>query len=209
MPKPKSNIKETKPVTEENPPEEISPEESESDHEDHGDHSTHEHESETRKQTRHEQKLKKEIIKAGMKSIPHVVRITLLGASGTLFEIKEGAEIYKGVGDTYIVFGTVTAQELSAQAQAKAAEWFKESKGKNEMPSSYFGKSKASAEVEIVRNQDDEAEEADDDTSKMNPADIELVMQQANVTHAQAISALRRNNNDIVDAIMELTVANG
>ena len=36
--------------------------------------------------------------------------------------------------------------------------------------------------------------------------DIELVMQQAGVTKTKAIKALKNNGNDIVNAIMELTM---
>ena len=36
----------------------------------------------------------------------------------------------------------------------------------------------------------------------MEDKDIELVMQQANVSRAKAVRALKNNNNDIVNAIM-------
>lgn len=35
---------------------------------------------------------------------------------------------------------------------------------------------------------------------------IELVMSQANVSRSKAVKALRNNSNDIVNAIMELTM---
>ena len=36
--------------------------------------------------------------------------------------------------------------------------------------------------------------------------DIELVMSQANVSRSKAVKALKNNANDIVNAIMELTM---
>jgi len=36
--------------------------------------------------------------------------------------------------------------------------------------------------------------------------DIELVMSQANVSRKRAVNALKNNDNDIVNAIMELTM---
>ena len=36
--------------------------------------------------------------------------------------------------------------------------------------------------------------------------DIELVMSQANVSRGKAVKALKANNHDIVNAIMELTM---
>jgi len=38
--------------------------------------------------------------------------------------------------------------------------------------------------------------------SEVEAKDIELVMQQANVSRTKAVKALKNNNNDIVNAIM-------
>lgn len=54
--------------------------------------------------------------------------------------------------------------------------------------------------------------DSDDSDSDDNPAfgleekDVELVMSQANVSRTRAIRALLRNDKDIVNAIMELTM---
>ncbi|XP_068032981.1 nascent polypeptide-associated complex subunit alpha-like [Anomalospiza imberbis] len=44
------------------------------------------------------------------------------------------------------------------------------------------------------------------DETGLEVRDIELVMAQANVSRPKAVRALRHNNNDIVNAIMELTM---
>jgi hypothetical protein len=44
------------------------------------------------------------------------------------------------------------------------------------------------------------------DTTGMEEKDIELVMSQANVTRKKAVKALKKSDNDIVNAIMELTM---
>lgn len=44
------------------------------------------------------------------------------------------------------------------------------------------------------------------DESGVEDKDVELVMSQANVSRAKAIKALKNNQNDIVNAIMELTM---
>lgn len=44
------------------------------------------------------------------------------------------------------------------------------------------------------------------DESGLEEKDIELVVSQANVSRAKAVRALKRNNNDIVNAIMDLTM---
>ena len=52
-------------------------------------------------------------------------------------------------------------------------------------------------------------EEEDDeevDATGVEEKDIELVMSQANVSRARAIKALKKTENDIVNAIMDLTM---
>lgn len=44
------------------------------------------------------------------------------------------------------------------------------------------------------------------DASGVEEKDIELVMSQANVSRAKAIKALKKTENDIVNAIMDLTM---
>ena len=53
-------------------------------------------------------------------------------------------------------------------------------------------------------------EELDDsgevDESGVEPKDVDLVMSQAGVSRAKAVKALKTNDGDIVNAIMELTM---
>ena len=56
------------------------------------------------------------------------------------------------------------------------------------------------------------AEEEDElvvDETGVEPKDIELVMTQAGVSRAKAVNALKRNDGDIVSAIMDLTMYRG
>uniref|UniRef100_A0A8C2UFI1 Nascent polypeptide-associated complex subunit alpha-like UBA domain-containing protein n=1 Tax=Coturnix japonica TaxID=93934 RepID=A0A8C2UFI1_COTJA len=52
----------------------------------------------------------------------------------------------------------------------------------------------------------EESEEEEVDETGVEVKDIELVMSQANVSRAKAVRALKNNSNDIVNAIMELTM---
>lgn len=52
--------------------------------------------------------------------------------------------------------------------------------------------------------QEESEEEVDD--ADVEEKDIDLVVSQANVSRAKAIKALKNNKNDIVNAIMELTM---
>merc|ERR1719228_436695 len=62
--------------------------------------------------------------------------------------------------------------------------------------------------VPKIEEDEDEPEVEDEsvDTEGVEDKDIELVMQQAGVTKAKAVKALKKNSNDIVNAIMELTM---
>ncbi len=48
--------------------------------------------------------------------------------------------------------------------------------------------------------------EGEVDAGNLEEKDIELVMSQASVTRAKAVTALKKTNGDIVNAIMELTM---
>jgi NACalpha-BTF3-like transcription factor len=57
--------------------------------------------------------------------------------------------------------------------------------------------------VSRVRSQEDDSGPVDE--TGVEPKDIELVMTQAGVSRAKAVSALKSNANDIVSAIMEVS----
>merc|ERR1719323_2040527 len=64
--------------------------------------------------------------------------------------------------------------------------------------------SDAAAAPAPILEEDEDDEEVD--TSGVEEKDIELVMSQANVSRGKAVKALKNNANDIVNAIMELTM---
>ena len=63
------------------------------------------------------------------------------------------------------------------------------------------------ATTENNNNDDDKTEdEGEVDETGVEAKDIESVMSQASVSRAKAVKALKSNDNDIVNAIMELTM---
>lgn len=107
--------------------------------------------------------------------------------------------MYKNpVSDTYIVFGEAKIEDLSQQAQVAAAEKFKEVNP--------AGDSAAGNPTTSVAPIAEESEDEEVDDTGVEDKDVELVMSQANVSRAKAIKALKNNDNDIVNAIMELTM---
>jgi len=148
------------------------------------------------KQSRSEKKARKAILRLGLKTVTGVTRVTIRKSKNILFVINK-PDVYKSpAGDTHIVFGEAKIEDLSQQAQVQAAEKFKEPEPVK-VPTS-------DSKTEPAEAEEDDDEEVD--ASGIEEKDIELVMQQSNVSRNRAIKALRSNENDIVNAIMELTM---
>merc|ERR1712093_802233 len=81
------------------------------------------------KQNRSEKKSRKAVSKLGMKPVPGIVRVTVKKSKNILFVISK-PDVHKSpTSDTYIVFGEAKIEDLSAQAQASAAQQFTGSAG--------------------------------------------------------------------------------
>ncbi|CAO2623821.1 Nascent polypeptide-associated complex subunit alpha [Lemmus lemmus] len=134
------------------------------------------------KQSRSEKKARKAMSKLGLRQVTGVTRVTIRKSKNILFIITK-PDVYKSpASDTYIVFGEAKIEDLSQQAQLAAAEKFK------------------------TPTVQEESEEEEVDETGVEVKNIELVMSQANVSRAKAVRALKNNSNDIVNAIMELTM---
>ena len=159
------------------------------------------------KQSRGEKKARRVMQKLGLKQITDVGRVTIRKSKNILFVINK-PDVYKNPAtDTYIVFGEAKIEDLSQKAQMAAAEKFTKpqegalaSSGLNEAA---LGTSLAGAAKNTIQEESDD-EEAD--ATGLEEKDIELVMTQANVSRNKAVKALKNSDNDIVNAIMELTL---
>lgn len=150
------------------------------------------------KQSRGEKKARKIMSKLGLKPVAGVSRVTIRKSKNILFVINN-PDVYKNPhSDTYIIFGEAKIEDLSQQAQVAAAEKYKT----DAAPTVDVAGAAARTQEPPITEED---EEEVDDTG-VDEKDIELVMSQANVPRAKAIRALKSNQNDIVNAIMELTM---
>merc|ERR1712039_816884 len=146
------------------------------------------------KQNRAEKKSRKAVSKLGMKPVPGIVRVTVKKSKNILFVISQ-PDVHKSPNsDTYIIFGEAKIEDLSAQAQASAAQQFtQQTADSNDAPSA-----ESAPQIE-------EVDEGDVDETGIEPKDIELVMSQVQCSRSKAVAALKANNNDIVEAIMQLS----
>lgn len=151
------------------------------------------------KQSRGEKKARKIMSKLGLKPVQGVNRVTIRKSKNILFVINS-PDVYKNPhSDTYIVFGEAKIEDLSQQATINAAERFK-------APETGTGGVEAgSGGTTVAPIAEEEDEEAVDETG-LDEKDVEIVMSQANVGRGRAVRALKNNQNDIVNAIMELTM---
>mmetsp|Transcript_52244 Transcript_52244/g.97790 ORF Transcript_52244/g.97790 Transcript_52244/m.97790 type:complete len:198 (-) Transcript_52244:123-716(-) len=150
---------------------------------------------EKHKQNRSEKKSRKAVSKLGMKPIPGITRVTVKKSKNILFVIAN-PDVHKAQSsDTYIVFGEAKVEDLSAQAQANAAQQFTQ------------GPSIGAKETETISTGPaiEEVEEGEVDDSGVEAKDVDLVMQQVSCSRAKAVAALKANKNDIVEAIMQLS----
>merc|ERR1712020_128655 len=153
------------------------------------------------KQSRGEKKARKIMSKLGLKQVTGASRVTIRKSKNILFVINK-PDVYKNPSsDTYIVFGEAKIEDLTQQAQMEAAQKFKAA----EVPQpTEMGASGTTGPAAIAEEEDED--DGDVDASGVEDKDIELVMSQANVSRSKAVKALKNNANDIVNAIMELTM---
>merc|ERR1719478_835398 len=148
------------------------------------------------KQNRSEKKSRKAVQKLGMKPVPGIVRVTVKKSKNILFVISK-PDVHKSPGsDTYVIFGEAKIEDLSAAAQASAAQQFA---GSAPDVAAVGGAKPAP----MVADEPDDGEEVDE--AGIEAKDIELVMSQVQCSRPKAVAALKANNNDIVEAIMQLS----
>eukprot|EP01004_Peranema_trichophorum_P009621 NODE_8368_length_685_cov_37.049822_g7746_i0.p1 GENE.NODE_8368_length_685_cov_37.049822_g7746_i0~~NODE_8368_length_685_cov_37.049822_g7746_i0.p1 ORF type:complete len:213 (+),score=76.51 NODE_8368_length_685_cov_37.049822_g7746_i0:55-639(+) len=143
------------------------------------------------RQSRNEKKSRKAMQRLGMKPVPGVNRVTIKKAKNILFVISQ-PDVYKNAtNDSYIIFGEAKIEDIATERGKEAIQALK---------------TPAAAPAAKAPEAEDDEEVDEADVSKLDPKDIELVMNQANVSRARAVKALSHNEGDIVNAIMELTM---
>merc|ERR1712037_932041 len=148
-----------------------------------------------------EKKARKIMSKLGLKQVAGVSRVTIRKSKNILFVINK-PDVYKNpASDTYIVFGEAKIEDLSQQAQMEAAQKFKAAEAPQPTEMGAGGTTGPAA----IPEEDEDDGDAPDEAG-VEDKDIELVMSQANVSRTKAVKALKNNANDIVNAIMELTM---
>merc|ERR1711990_1407613 len=143
------------------------------------------------KQSRAERKTKKAMMKLGLAPVDGINRV-VLRKDKTLLFVVPNPEVFRK-GDTWVVLGEARVEDPNQRAREMAAQ---------KMAQDVQQKKPETIPTTIT----EEEEEVDVPAEGVEEKDIELVMRQASCSRAKAISALKSNSNDIVNAIMELTI---
>jgi len=151
------------------------------------------------KQNRSEKKARKAMQKLGMKQVPGIVRVTVKKAKNILFVISKPDVFKSPASDTFIIFGEAKIEDINSQAQAAAAEQFKQDAS---APAETSAPEPVAAAATSAAAPSSAAESTDE--GDLDADEIQTVMNQTSCTRGQAVAALKKSGN-IVDAILALT----
>ncbi|KNE56795.1 hypothetical protein AMAG_02571 [Allomyces macrogynus ATCC 38327] len=163
--------------------------------------------------TRGERKARKVFEGLGLVPVDGITRVVFKRPRNELIIIAE-PEVYKSANaDVYIVHGVATMGNGNLSPQAMMAERMARQQHAQMMRQAAAGGHAGHVHDENCSHghaHDDEAPEAVPeaaaDATEFDAADIELVMNQGNVSREKAVEALRKNKGDAVNALTELAV---
>lgn len=138
--------------------------------------------------SRNEKKARKTMAKLGLKPVEGINRVSIKTSRKMVFAIQE-PEVFKSpTSDTYIIFGEAKTEDMGGFS-SQVANQFKAAEA-NKKP--------------VI--EEEETGDENIDESGLDQGDIATVMDQGNCSRARAVKALRASGNDIVNAIMELSM---
>ncbi|CCF58581.1 hypothetical protein KAFR_0E04300 [Kazachstania africana CBS 2517] len=159
--------------------------------------------------SRNERRSRENLMKLGLKPVSGVNRVTFKKKDNQIFAINN-PDVFRSVSGNYVVFGEVTvdnfAQKLAAvQKEAQSSGIFPTATKSTEeiaQDIGVFKEEKGNEEMEEAAVEAVQDAEEDVDIGNLPPEDVDLVMQQANVSRSRAIKMLKENNGDLISAIM-------
>jgi nascent polypeptide-associated complex subunit alpha len=138
----------------------------------------------------------KAMAKMGLKPEPNITKVNIRKIGSLAFAMVQ-PEVYRFPGtNTFVIFGEAQLEDMSALAQEAAA--------RAAVSGATDASGDAAAAAAPAAKEEDDGEEVD--AGDLDEKEINVVMSQANVSRNKAIKALKNNNGDIVNTIMELTM---
>jgi len=142
-------------------------------------------------------------------------------AKNILFVISKPDVFKSPASETYVIFGEAKIEDMTQAMHAAAAEQFKNTPQQPGVVYNTPSAASATTATDTAKDTttttaptttnttaaaaaDDSTDDANLDETGLDADEIQTVMNQASVSRAKAVKALRKNKN-IVDAILELT----
>lgn len=161
---------------------------------------------------KNEKKARELIKKLNLKQIKGISRVTFKQKGNLIYAI-DSPDVYRSAAGTYVVFGEAKVDDMNqriAEAQAQQAQQALQKAAADASNTEDKSPEAITADLEKASLDDKPAAEEDDeegevDESGLDPKDIEIVVEQTQVSRAKAVKALRKHDGDMVNAIMDLS----
>ncbi|EDV57297.1 nascent polypeptide-associated complex subunit alpha [Drosophila erecta] len=162
------------------------------------------------RRSRGEKKARRILMKLDLKPVENVTRVTIKKNKNIMLYMEHPDVFIVAHSQTYIFFGEIRVEDTSSSATASqaAANAAKRFRG----PSPVGGQAhnsdvKAPGGQSLLDEEDeDDGDDVNLDDKDLDVKDIELVQMQAACSRKKAVQALLKNDNDVVNAIMALTM---
>ena len=161
----------------------------------HCDHDHH-HEEEVKTTGKTEKKVRKAIAKLGLTKMEGVNRVTMKQKDNYIIVVKD-PEVYTCPQNenTFVIFGELTFDDPDKKLSQEAIEQMKKESEKMKMETE---KANTQQKVEVIPEEGEVSEEG------LDPEQIKTVMEEGGCTRQQAIKALRKHNNDVLEALLDI-----
>lgn len=158
--------------------------------------------------SKNEKKARELIKKLNLKQVKGVSRVTFKQRGNLIYAIDQ-PDVYKSAAGTYVVFGEAKVDDMNQRiAEAQAAQAQAEAAGEDapadKSPESITADLEK-ASLNASKEEETAEEDGDVDESGLEAADIDIIVEQTQVSRAKAVNALRKHKGDMVNAIMELS----
>lgn len=153
--------------------------------------------------SKNEKKARELIKKLNLKQIKGISRVTFKQRGNLIYAIDE-PDVFRSPAGTYVVFGEAKVDDMNARvAEAQAAQ-----EAAAQEPAADKSPESITADLQkasLNETKEEEVEEGDVNEDGLDANDINIIVEQTQVTRAKAVAALRKHKGDMVNAIMELS----
>lgn len=167
--------------------------------------------------SKNEKKARELIKKLNLKQIKGITRVTFKQRGNLIYAIDQ-PDVFRSAAGTYVVFGEAKVDDMNkriAEAQQQQAQQEALAKAAGEAgeagEAEAEDKSQESITADLERAslankvEEEEADDGEVDESGLDAKDIDIIVEQTQVSRGKAVKALRKHDGDMVNAIMELS----